>query len=261
MPAALSTTTAFEKPLRILKVMSDPRNSRLTEIARAAGIDTASASRALQVLVREGFVGRDQATKRYSYGDESYVLALALQTRRDLRAVARPSLPRLAEATGDMVSLLVRSGYEAVCVDLEAGDFPRQLSPMSIGIRRPLGVGAGSLALIAWNDPEDFEAVLTQIEPILARHSLLTRAAIVDEARAARERGYTRQYGSIAPQIGAIACPIRGIDGRICGAISISGLVRHLSSNEKKIHEMLCAEIERVELALRRLPVSVPGGK
>lgn len=254
MPPVRSSTTAFEKPLRILKVMSDPRNSRLSEIARAAGVDMASASRALDTLVREGFVHRDEATKRYGYGEESYVLALALQTRRDLRTVARPSLLRLAESTGDMVALLVRSGYESVCIDLEAGDFPRQLSPMSIGIRRPLGVGAASLALIAWNEQDDLDSVLSRIEPVLARHSLLSRNAILEEIAEARKRGYARQYGSIVPQIGAIACPIRGMDGVVCGAISISGLVRHLSSNEKKIHEILSHEIGRIEVAMKRIP-------
>lgn len=240
--------------MRILRVMSDPRNSRLTDIARAAGLDVTSAFRALQVLVEEGFVRRDAVTKRYSYGDESYVLALALQVRRDLRSVASPSMPRLAAATGDMVSLLVRSGYESVCIDLEAGDFPRQMSPTTVGIRRPLGVGAGSLALIAWGEPDEFDAILTHVEPILSRHSRLTREDIFQEAEAARGRGYTRQYGSIAPDIGAIARPIRGIDGRVIGALSISGLVRHLASRERQLADSLAGEIEGIERTLRQAP-------
>jgi DNA-binding IclR family transcriptional regulator len=257
MPSVRSSTTAFEKPLKVLKVMSDPRYSRLTDIARAAGIDAASTLRALQTLVDEGFIRRDDVTKRYSYGDESYVLALALQVRRDLRSVTRPSLTRLAAATGDMVSLLIRSGYESVCIDLEAGDFPRQLSPMAVGIRRPLGVGAGSLALVAWNDLEDLEGVLGYVEPILARHSRVTCKELLEEAEAARTRGYTRQYGSVVPDVGALARPIRGMDGRVCGALSISGLVRHLLNRERELADSLAKEIEIIENTLRHAPGAV----
>lgn len=254
MPATRSTTNAFEKPLRILKVMSDPRNSRLIDIARAAGVDTASAMRALRVLIDEGFVSRDEVTKRYAYGDESYVLALALQLRRDLKSAASLSMPRLAAATGNMVSLLIRSGYESVCIDLEAGDFPRQLSPMAVGIRRPLGVGAGSLALVAWSEPEELDAVLDHVEPILARHSNLTRGDILDAVGVAKSRGYTHQYGSIAADVGAIARPIRGIDGRVCGALSISGLVRHLAAHETRLSDELAREVEGIETNLRQAP-------
>ena len=56
---------------------------------------------------------------------------------------------RLAERTQDTVFLSARDRDEAVCLERVIGDYPIKTLTLSIGDRRPLGVGAGSLALLS----------------------------------------------------------------------------------------------------------------
>src|SRR5690554_6804113 len=86
MPApAPAPSSSVQKACRILRVMSDSRNARLTDIATASGQDKATTLRLLDVLVREGFVLRDPQTKRYTLGTETFVLGAAAAARFDPR--------------------------------------------------------------------------------------------------------------------------------------------------------------------------------
>src|SRR5690606_7313088 len=60
----------------------------------------------------------------------------------------------LAEQTGDTVFLTVRSGFDGVCVDRKEGSYPVKAFVLEPGRRRPLGVGAGNVAILA-SLPED----------------------------------------------------------------------------------------------------------
>ena len=69
--------------------------------------------------------------------------------QQDVSGTARPSLQRLAQKTGDTAFASILEGTAAICVAREVGDFPIRTLTLSVGDRRPLGVGAGSLALLA----------------------------------------------------------------------------------------------------------------
>jgi hypothetical protein len=144
---------------------------RLADVAEGSGVNKATALRLLESLIDEGFVVRDEATRRYALGDEALALGIAMQGRDHIRDRARPTLLRLAAATGDTLLLSVRSGVESVCVDREFGSYPIRANYLDLGMRRPLGVGAGSLALLAWLPDDEVETVLGLIAPrITQRH-------------------------------------------------------------------------------------------
>jgi len=67
----------------------------------------------------------------------------------------------LAGVTGvGAVYLVVRAGFDSLCIDLVEGEFPIRIMAYDIGDRRPLGVGAGSLALMAFLPLNETEAIL-----------------------------------------------------------------------------------------------------
>jgi DNA-binding IclR family transcriptional regulator len=67
-------------------------------------------------------------------------------------ALARPALDRIADAAGDTAFASVREGPTAVRVARAVGAFPIKTLALGVGDRRPLGVGAGSLALLSGLD-------------------------------------------------------------------------------------------------------------
>lgn len=226
-----SDTNSAQKVCRILRALSSPEPLRLTDLTLASGVNKATALRLLDTLIGEGFVARDEATKRYRLGDEAALLGMAMQGRDHIRDRARPSLVRLAALSGDTALLSARHGLESVCVDREFGTFPIRANYLEIGSRRPLGAGAGSLALLAWLPDEEIDTVLGLLEPVYARrYPRISRQLLKDEIAASRQRGYALLLDVVIDQMGGVGVPVLGSDGRPVAALSIAALTQRVVS-------------------------------
>ncbi len=246
MPGRASSLSSVQKACRILNVLADAGRARLTEIANHATLNKVTTLRILDVLAREGFVRRDDATKTYALGEQALVLAAAARNRDDLRARARPALVRLARVSEDTVLLSVRNGAESVCIDRESGSFPIRASYLEIGSRRPLGVGGGSTALLAWLADAEIEAILPQVASRLSNYPKITIETIRTDISRARERGYTLVLDQIVDKMGAIGVPVLGLDGTPIAALSIAALSDRIASREAELFAAMKEEAARI---------------
>jgi DNA-binding IclR family transcriptional regulator len=154
---------------------------------------------------------------------------------------------RLAAMSEDSVLLSVRSGgTESVCVDREVGTFPIRANYLDIGSRRPLGIGAGAMALLAWQSEPEIEAILTLVEQRLPQYPKVTMAWLKNEIERSRERGYSVFLNMLVDRMGAVGVPIFGADGRPVAAISIAALSDRLSSRMDQLVDMLKREAQIV---------------
>lgn len=225
-----SDSNAAQKVCRLLRALSTPVPQRLADIAESSGVNKATALRLLDSMTGEGFVVRDEATKRYTLGDEALALGIAMQGRDHIRDRARPTLLRLAASTGDTMLLSTRSGIESVCVDREFGSYPIRANYLDLGMRRPLGVGAGSLALLAWLPDDEVDAVLPLIAPRIAkRYPRISVELLKAEVALSRQRGYALLLDVVVDQMGGIGVPVFGSDGRPLAAISLAALTSRIT--------------------------------
>jgi len=235
-------TSSVERAFRILRVMSDGSKSRLTDIAAAADLDKATASRLLESLLRDGFVARHSQTKQFTLGAELMVLGAAALKRFDPRSLVRPSLMRLTGAFEDSVVLSIPSGVESLCIDVEEGSYPIRANYLTVGSRRPLGVGSGSLALLAWMPEAEREAALEILASQLTRYPRITPAFLDERIAQAREQGYVVLLDVVVERMGGIAMPILDAEGRPVGAISIAALNERILSRETALATALKRE-------------------
>lgn len=239
-------TTSLQKACRLLRVLSDARNTRLTDLAMAAGVDKASALRLLDTLAAEGFIERDPDTKAFTLGPEWLALRAASVRRIDPRASVRPALIRLAQAFEDTTILSVPSGWESVCLELRPGTFPIRANYLDVGSRRPLGVGAGSLALLAALPDAEVEATLHAIAPALKRYPRISAAMLLREVESTRARGYAVLLDVVVERMGGIAIALPDPDGYPLGAISIAALNERITEREPALARALRREAEAV---------------
>jgi DNA-binding IclR family transcriptional regulator len=252
MPKA-SDTSSVQKVCRILRALSVPEALRLADVAAATALNKATVLRLLESLADEGFVERDEDSKRYRLGEHAMLMGLASQGRDHLRDRARPWLMRLATLCGDTVLLSVRTGAEAVCVDREVGTYPIRANYLEVGSRRPLGVGAGSLALLAWLPAGEIDALLAESMPRIAgRYPRIDEALLRGKVAESRRQGFVVLLDVVVERMGGVAMPILGTDGRPVGALSIAAL------NERIVDrlDMLVSALREAAEALSPNPVA-----
>ena len=132
---------------------------------------------------------QDADTHRYYLGPMVFELGLTAAPRFNLREICHPAMTRIAEATGDTVFLTQRSGLDAVCVDRQEGTFPIKTFTLEIGMRRPLGVGTGSLAILSALSEDEVKHVIASNTPRLSEYGL-TPTSLLAQVKRAQKLGY-----------------------------------------------------------------------
>ena len=147
----LTGTQSIERALTLLREIAahNRGGSRLLDLATRTALQRPTVHRMLKCLASESMVQQDPDTHRYFLGPMVFELGLTAAPRFNLREICHPALTRIAEATGDTVFLTHRSGLDSVCLDRREGTFPIKTFTLEIGMRRPLGVGTGSLAILS----------------------------------------------------------------------------------------------------------------
>ncbi len=208
--------------LRALAAGSDA-GSRLAEVTERVGLGKATVHRLLGALVDVGFAEYDEAERQYRLGYALFSLG-ATARRFHLVEIARASLARLAAATGDTIYLSIRDGDEALCADRCTGSFPIRTLTLDVGDRRPLGVGAGSLALLAFEGDAEVARVVNANRGARLRYDGFDDATMDHLVRATRDRGFAFNDGRIVSAMNAIGVPVRDEDGRVLAALSIAAI-------------------------------------
>lgn len=180
---------------------------RLSEIAEATELHKATAFRVLAALIQEGLVEQGSA-KTYHLGAATWLLGTAAAPRYDIRQLSSRALDRIAEVSGDTAFLSIRSGPHAVCIDRREGAFPIRTLTLEVGSRRPLGVGAGSLALLAFLPDDEISQALNTNAKALRHYPQLTLDKIWRMIAETRTNGYAFNKGQIIEGMSAIGVPI-----------------------------------------------------
>src|SRR6185436_15021685 len=115
--------------------------------------------------------------------------------------------------TADTVYLSVRLGDVAICLDRVEGAYPIRTLTLKVGDRRPLGIGAGSLALLAFLPLDEVRRLVAASAKALAEFGF-DPAKLLTVVQTARRLGYAYNDGRLIPGMNAVGVPVRG-HGRI----------------------------------------------
>jgi DNA-binding IclR family transcriptional regulator len=233
---------AIQKVCAILRVLAQNSPLRLTEIAEATSLNKATTLRILGSLIEEGFVSRVTGAKAYELGQEARVMTVGARRTVDIAELAQPSLLRLSEKSADTALLSVRSGVEALYLARSVGSHPLQPNYLQIGSRRPLGVGAGSLALMVWLQDAEIEAIIEVIVPRLAKSPRITPKYLRERIGAARKHGHTVLLDAAFPGMGGVGVPVRDDTGQVVAALSVGASSDRIRRRETELAEMLKKE-------------------
>ncbi|WP_425287433.1 IclR family transcriptional regulator [Paramesorhizobium deserti] len=230
MPDQEKGLSSLRRALALLRIVArgDPAGMRLKDIASAAGCSQSTAHRALQDLMAEGFVEQVEGGKRYRPSLDFFVLAARAGQAGGIRDLARPVLLRLATTLSDTIFFLVRNGYDAVCLDRVEGPFPIRSFTGDIGGKVPLGLGQGSLAILAHLPEAEQEEVIRFNIPRLIDRGFLDEAGLRAAIARAREQGWVNLNTGLIPGMAGAGVPVIDTQGRPVAALSVGTLAERL---------------------------------
>ncbi len=247
-----TSVKSVQRAATILKLLASETTAgwRLSDVALQTGLGKATAHRLLSALVDAGFVAQSPETRRYHLGYEIVRLG-QLATRYDMGELARPALLRLARETGDTVFVSIREGLDALCLEREVGDFPIKTLTLNAGDRRPLGVGAGSLALLAFLDEEEISEIIASNTARLKIYPRFGPEDLSTLVKQTRERGYSFNEGRIVTAMCAVGVPVFDPRGRVIAAISVAAIRERMDPERVAwIVSLLGAEAKKLRARL-----------
>jgi len=249
-----STSQTVGRAIQLIRLVASSKSHdlRLIDIAEMAALDKSTAHRLLQRLVQERMLARDPGRRGYRLGPLLYELGLAALPETNLQEASEPALRLLARTTGDMAFLIVRSGYETVCLSRIAGDFEIQTLTRNVGDRHPLGIGAGGLAILAALGDGDVDVAIGAVASQLSRYRL-TEQALRERIARTRQRGYALDEGSAALDVVALGRAVRNRGGVPVAAVFAASISSRMTeTRQRQIDKHLLECVASIESVLTR---------
>lgn len=241
--------------LNLLGVMARDRPDGVTlaELAHTSRRPKASVHRVVATLTQMGYVERLEPSGRYRLGLQSQILGELAGERTDpLIRTAVPSMLRLAELSEDTTFLTVRQGSFSICARREEGYGEIRNNALAVGDRHPLGVGAGSLAILAALDDAEVAHVVEVNEEIMTRrYPRISPELLRSVLERSREQGYALNEGLVAPGSWAIGVVLQ-VPGRgPVAALSIASIEARLTGDRRdELVTVMKKEASLIEAAL-----------
>ena len=210
----------LDKAVAVLSTLESGPHS-LAELVAATGIARPTAHRLAVALEFHRLVARD-LTGRFIVGPRSGELGAAAGEDR-LLAAATPALSALRDATGESAQLYRRQGDIRICVAV-AERLSGLRDSVPVGAALTMQAGSAAQILLAWEDSEKIH------------RGLVNARFTATQLSADRRRGWAQSVGEREAGVASVSAPVRGPNGKVIAAVSISGPIERLGRQPGRIH-------------------------
>lgn len=232
MEQKLLKVAATLKVLRYLATSESNVDIRST--AQILGISTSSTKRIFRTLVDEDFATTSTDTLHYYLGPQAFQLSAVIKKAMPMARVAQPILHKLADKTGESVSLNVfqpNTDY-ALCVGVAESTRPLQCV-IEIGEKKLLHVGASGKTILAFlpklhrnevlrmNSLEKFEPSSDFMKNMLRQLSTV------------RKQGYCITKGERLPGALGIGVPIFDSENAVTASLVVTIPTSYFCASDK----------------------------
>ena len=236
--------------LDVIEAVADGA-ATLQQLADVLGLSRSTTHRLAASLVEREYLAFAPRASGYRLGAKLLQLGYLAHSQADIVQVARPYLEALSESTEDTVHLGVLDGDTALYLDKMPGR--RRITISSrVGDRQPLSsTGLGKALMLDhkrayWE--ERFQADQAGGAPPADAEVWLQR--MQDYA----DVGRAFDLEENEDQIRCVAAPVRGVDGKIAGAISVSSAAQYMS--DERMTELTDVVIDAANSISRELGFS-----
>jgi DNA-binding IclR family transcriptional regulator len=210
----------LDKAASILNTLEAGPHS-LVELVSATGIARPTAHRLAVALEFHRYIARD-LSGRFVLGPRAAELGAAAGEDR-LLAAAAPALAALRDATGESAQLYKRQGDQRICVAV-AERLSGLRDSVPVGAALTMQAGSAAQILLAWEDSEKIHRGVA--------NARFTAAQLAAD----RRRGWAQSVGEREAGVTSVSAPVRGPNGKVIAAVSISGPIERLGRQPGRVH-------------------------
>lgn len=237
-------TKSLGKAFLLLELIAEGRRT-LTDIARESNLPPSTAHRLLADLVRYGVV--EQHDRSYRLGVRLIEYGEKAKREQPIGQVAREPMRQLAELTQETVHLGILDDADIVYVEKVSGKRGLQMASY-VGLRTPAQCTAMGKVLIAAEPADTWPDRYQDIPPRTA-NTIQSLEEFLVEIERVKERGYALDQEENEVGIRCVAAPIRGSDGSVLAAVSLSGATIYITDERQ---QQLVPEVLRCADAISR---------
>lgn len=228
-PATSYVIRSVQKALKVLRLF-ESKNAKLSlmEISDAVELNKSAVFRLLTTLTHEGFLERDPKTGKYSLGVTICVLGSSFFSSMSIRDIALPVMRRLADSSGFVVHLVIKSQDDRLIVIEKIGPstitFIHNLSS-SHGGELPIHCSGIGKVYLAGMSPERARAILeSRTLETFTPHTVTNVEVILDSLPQIAKQGYALCINEHETYVNSVGCPLFDYMGDICAGISLGGI-------------------------------------
>jgi len=240
-----SPVQSVDRAVTILEVLAELGEGGVTEIAQRLDVHKSTAFRLVTALETRGLVEQVGDRGKYRLGMAVVRLAGAVAEQLDVTRRARSACEELAATTGETVNVAVPDGDAAINVDQVRGA-SSVVTHNWVGERTPLHATSSGKVLMAFCPPVRTAGLASRLRRY-TEATLVRRRDVEDLLDKIAVDGYATTLEELEIGLNAVAAPVRGPDGSVVAAISVSGPAYRLGA--ERLLEVTPAVVEAAEKA------------
>lgn len=219
---AAGAIQSVDRAVSVLEILARHGEAGVTDIADELQVHKSTAFRLLGALENRGLVSQAQDRGKYFLGAGILRLAGAAAVRLDISQEGAPVCRELADELGETVNIAVLDDDAAVNI-MQARGAAAVTAQNWLGRRTPLHATSSGKVLLAHLPATLREGLLARPLPRFTEHTVTSAAMLRAELDAACALGYALVAEELELGLNAVAAPVRAHDGRVIGALSVSG--------------------------------------
>ena len=230
---------SIDRALVILQLFLREKSAlSVTQISKELNIHKSTVCRTLETMEGRGFVHQDEETGKYWLGLQIYSLGMLFREKEPFQKLAYPYAKTLAEKFNE--------GVHITTLDTNPGPYPQHVvlekiqsqqvlnSAPPVGSVSPSYCSASGKCLLAYCSEDYFNQYKNHPLPRYTENTVTDWQELRQELAQIRKDGYAVDREELELGLMCIAAPIFEKPGKVVAAISISGPVSRIKSQDVK---------------------------
>jgi IclR family KDG regulon transcriptional repressor len=219
------------RAVSILECFLESEKLSFKEICRKTKLSNGTVYRILETLIDRNFISRDSKSEKYLIGKGIFVLGNLALKNYEFEKIVHPMLEELVTNTKETANASIF--YDNSIIFIDSVDSPYSIKMnVKIGQKTYINSSASGKAILAYINEDKINEVLNYADlPKLTVNTITDKELFKKELNKVRGNGYAIDNEEEEAGLMCIAGPVFNYEGKIEGAVSISGLSSRIEQN------------------------------